>query len=1061
AQVERPIVEAVTNAIQAGSPLVSVSLASNGFEVVDQGQGMTLAEINQLLLVPKVSGQDGKADSIGLFGVGFFSLLQYLRDDDARSFIRVQTRGSDGILYEAAIRKRGGQFDVRVTRVTGDAAQAFNRRVGTGTGTWLSVAGNMPDRRVLSGALIRAFRYMTRSRVRIERGAVIRGDVNNPAAWRAVAPPRAGALTAYVSVDESPSVHGPEVVVTVQGVTVLQLPLRGKTAVPHSTVIDVPFKNAVPRARNDVELTPQVAEAFREFIRQIAREPNAELRQQLFNALVPLIAQLQLNNPDVRPQANLTEFLLQRWMETLPRDARIVPDRPESPQVEGALRVDPLLFATFVRSGRTLAFPTIEREGRTFYLVDRTAADQPDIHVEQVLDNEGQPIYLNFLARDAVPEGSAETAAVLIRARLFREQSVPAAGSARATAQRAQPATYRSPPVFYGLPGRERLPSAEENFPFESARIRILSRIVDIAFVARGYALTPFVLIGLFLAAPFVIAGYLLVYTMTLIFAVAEEWSTNGRPGVGRFFDLAVRLAFNDVPNMMAEAFGNPTLSAIPLSEAFDERRLDRESQTRAAAESAAWNGGLVNSPNRVRFSLSVLPQVPGIFGGTAPADWRDLMNRLRSVGSRTVNALGVRHMVGALRASVQSQNIDPFLFGRENVQNSLDGARQAGRAGAALEVTARRISDSADGSNLRFVFRDNIGMSPETVIRDLLIPGLSTKEDPAELIGMFGQGFFSNLKGSNRVVVVSSRGDGVSMYVTLQPVRDAAGVLVDIEVEVAAVEEYRPAGTDIVIDRRSDDPARDVEKLQATLRESASLVDPTVLRVGFDREWMNPAGLSESARVARFDTPDGPLTLYRRYGNAPTIITHRQLFLRRSVAGQDDFLGLAGLPQPLLDALNAGGWVVDLPPGLRLVADRSDVIDRNGALQRLNGPLTAVAFIAAASQAGVGQNRGNVLPYDYASRPRATSARIRADAQAVVEGRAGDVDWSRYVGRDHSGLTEAGQNLVLTLPIFARGTDRLSLRDLATIVRDFRRQPDQLEARLEGLPFDVRDFYQ
>lgn len=95
----RPLAEAVLNGIdtehrreyKTGQPVtksVDVEISDTGFSVRDHGEGMNLDTVMTRLLVPKLTGNSvDKTDVVGRFGVGFYSLIGYVKEAGETTFI--------------------------------------------------------------------------------------------------------------------------------------------------------------------------------------------------------------------------------------------------------------------------------------------------------------------------------------------------------------------------------------------------------------------------------------------------------------------------------------------------------------------------------------------------------------------------------------------------------------------------------------------------------------------------------------------------------------------------------------------------------------------------------------------------------------------------------------------------------------------------------------------------------------------------------------------------------------------------------------------------------------
>ena len=86
----RSIIELASNAIDAsprGVP-IDIKITDTGYEISDSGKGMNPYVILEKLIMPRISGKDGN-ETIGRFGIGFYTVLSHLKGKD--DFVKIQT----------------------------------------------------------------------------------------------------------------------------------------------------------------------------------------------------------------------------------------------------------------------------------------------------------------------------------------------------------------------------------------------------------------------------------------------------------------------------------------------------------------------------------------------------------------------------------------------------------------------------------------------------------------------------------------------------------------------------------------------------------------------------------------------------------------------------------------------------------------------------------------------------------------------------------------------------------------------------------------------------------
>ncbi len=147
-----------------------------------------------------------------------------------------------------------------------------------------------------------------------------------------------------------------------------------------------------------------------------------------------------------------------------------------------------------------------------------------------------------------------------------------------------------------------------------------------------------------------------------------------------------------------------------------------------------------------------------------------------------------IRHLI-----NTQVVN-DPWVWLREITQNSFDaivGNKMSGK----VNIDVRSfVNQKDDNKQLIVSFADPVGMSLFEVFNYLLLPNETTKENNAELIGKYGQGFFTIFNGAKEIRIKTSIGNGTVVYLKLTPLNIAgrelenneriANIKVDIELK-------------------------------------------------------------------------------------------------------------------------------------------------------------------------------------------------------------------------------------------------------------------------------------
>lgn len=102
ANSQRSIIELTANGFDAGSKAMHLYVTEGKYLCTDQGSGITEQCLLQKKLIPKATTNTDISQSIGRFGVGFFTALKHLEDKNDRIKVETCTRGARGLYYEFA-----------------------------------------------------------------------------------------------------------------------------------------------------------------------------------------------------------------------------------------------------------------------------------------------------------------------------------------------------------------------------------------------------------------------------------------------------------------------------------------------------------------------------------------------------------------------------------------------------------------------------------------------------------------------------------------------------------------------------------------------------------------------------------------------------------------------------------------------------------------------------------------------------------------------------------------------------------------------------------------------
>jgi hypothetical protein len=109
----RSIVELISNSMDADARRVVVDIDDGSFAVTDNGCGMTADILFNKLFIPKSSSKLVIADSIGRFGVGFYTSLSHLKSENTMVVLQTHSvKERDG--YQITFRYNAGRIEVSI-----------------------------------------------------------------------------------------------------------------------------------------------------------------------------------------------------------------------------------------------------------------------------------------------------------------------------------------------------------------------------------------------------------------------------------------------------------------------------------------------------------------------------------------------------------------------------------------------------------------------------------------------------------------------------------------------------------------------------------------------------------------------------------------------------------------------------------------------------------------------------------------------------------------------------------------------------------------------------------
>ncbi len=296
----RSIVEIVSNACDYSleNGLVEVTISENGYTVQDHGLGMTPTQIFERLLIPKSSGSVAERDdTIGRFGMGFYTALSHLNHED--DTLSVETSDANQG-YEVTFQMRKGKIQVKTTA-----------RNDIESGTTVRLQSQDFE----SADAERMLReYMSYNRhAQIELNGQRINDTSNL---------RRIGEHILVGDQEETSSKACVVTVCVHGVKIEGLIVEGSN-LPQELVLDLSKSMQFAENRSEISIDDRFIKEMKTLINLISQDDNPI---PMLNALYPLIADLQGRNRVKTRGGNLLLYLHEKAIEVLPKNKPLVPN---------------------------------------------------------------------------------------------------------------------------------------------------------------------------------------------------------------------------------------------------------------------------------------------------------------------------------------------------------------------------------------------------------------------------------------------------------------------------------------------------------------------------------------------------------------------------------------------------------------------------------------------------------------------------------------------------------------------------------------------------------------
>jgi len=282
----RSITELTSNAVDAMNGRhrgnVTVLVEDGWYIVEDRGSGMSAEDVFEKLLIPQISGKSGEV-TIGRFGIGFYTALVHLRNQNSRVIVETKREGQPAIRLE--FMRLNGELGVRVG--------PSNRETH---GTLITVIDDAIKWDQMTDELSSNMGYV------LGRNIMVNGERINEIDSSHVRTVGNGRL--YVS--EESSMEG-SVVITVGGVKIEEFEARGHP-VPELVVLDFPLSTRLPESRNQIRVDGDVVNQVKAFIDAVQGIEGNANKIAYLNAIAPMITELQRRSERSERANDITEY---------------------------------------------------------------------------------------------------------------------------------------------------------------------------------------------------------------------------------------------------------------------------------------------------------------------------------------------------------------------------------------------------------------------------------------------------------------------------------------------------------------------------------------------------------------------------------------------------------------------------------------------------------------------------------------------------------------------------------------------------------------------------------
>ncbi|MFC2149752.1 hypothetical protein ACFLQ8_03525, partial [Candidatus Auribacterota bacterium] len=438
--------------------------------------------------------------------------------------------------------------------------------------------------------------------------------------------------------------------------------------------------------------------------------------------------------------------------------------------------------------------------------------------------------------------------------------------------------------------------------------------------------------------------------------------------------------------------------------------------------------------PGDKKISLAMSSLVSEYLSGETERKSEDaLIGDLEEISQKEYPSETKNYASRLIQNSVGSQSIKPYVYVRELIQNTRDEAeaKNAPTEDRVLEIDTYR----SGYDHLGIVFKDRLGMDLDPLINLLLIPGSSSKRTEKELVGKFGKGFFMIFNEAEWVNIETTSGNGKMYYLTLTPVRNDKGEVIDINIDISIDRKETEPGTKIELVKKSGNPQLESSFLAGFTSIYGEYMDKDTLEIKFRGNRIN----QDMTLLSHIDTPYGEMKL--SLSGKGSVLTHNEIYLNYM---DEDIWGL--LPKKLREIFSSQPIALNLPAGLDLTQDREEIIDKNKMLKELSPYILTILGEAVMKLFTSGEMQVDLLPYDflYDHSRYDVPPNISRDIDRILEGVYPDISY--YQDESRLGI------LLANLPFVQIEGKKYSFKKILSILKD----KDDQKVTYEDLPKEM-----